>query len=132
MTFPIQFQHLKQDIIDSSFLAKDALHVHIGLIVFIVVRLLWRRRGGWLVAWLVTLAVASGGEWLDHLANLGSAPDLADPEHWHDIWNTMVWPTVLLFLGRWLQPHPGAKEAVPAAEGANNSSEPAAADQSAY
>jgi hypothetical protein len=25
------------------------------------------------------------------------------------VWNTMVWPTVLLLVGRWLQPQPKPK-----------------------
>mgnify|MGYP006315283651 CR=1 FL=1 len=106
---PQDFQALKLHIIDSTGLAKDALHVYAGLAVFIAVRLIWRWRGGWLVAWLATLAAAVAVEYIDILGEGQRGVPQPDPAHWHDIWNTMVWPTVLLLVGRWLQPKPRPK-----------------------
>lgn len=103
----MDFQQWKTDVIDATGLAKDALHVHIGLLVFVLVRLVWRWRGGWFVAWLVALGFALGGEWLDVRAEQMGGALQPDPAHWHDIWNTMVWPTLFLLIGRWL--HPRAK-----------------------
>jgi hypothetical protein len=98
------FQAFKTDLIAATGLSKDALHVYFGLTAFLFVRLIWRRRGGWVLAWMAALAMALGGEWLDLRGeNLRGAlqPDSA---HWHDIWNTMFWPTMLAIFGRWLQP----------------------------
>ena len=53
---------------------------------------------------LTVLAMAVGGEWLDMTREMGDATIQPDAAHWHDIWNTMFWPTVLLLIGRWLQP----------------------------
>ncbi len=98
------FEARKVSVIDATGLGKDALHIYFGLALFLVVRLLWRWRGGWVVAWLAVLAMACGGEWLDMTVEAGKSAIQPDRAHWHDIWNTMFWPTILLLVGRWLQP----------------------------
>lgn len=100
------FQQFKLLLLDGSGLGKDALHVHVGLALFVATRLAWRWRGGWLAAWTVALAAALTGEWLDAIEEVRIGLPMPDEAHWHDIWNTMVWPTVLLFVGRWLEPKP--------------------------
>ena len=104
------FEARKVSVIDATGLDKDALHIYFGLAVFLAVRLVWRWRGGWVAAWLVVLAMACGGEWLDVTAELNRSAIQPDAAHWHDIWNTMFWPTILLLVGRWLQP---GEEALP-------------------
>lgn len=106
MTLPTIAGHFlaaKMQIIADTGLAKDALHVHIGLAAFILVRLVWRGRWGWVIAWIVALAGTLAGEYLDMVGEQlrGSQP-IPDNAHWHDIWNTMLWPTVLLLIGPWL------------------------------
>ena len=98
------FQQLKLLLLDTTGLAKDALHIHVGLALFIATRLVWRWPGGWTVAWLVALAATLGGEWSDALGEDKVHFPTPDGAHWHDIWNTMFWPTVLLLVGRWLPP----------------------------
>jgi hypothetical protein len=108
-TAPADLQNLKLYLIDLTGLGRDALHVYAGLAVFLTVRLLWRWRGGWVIAWLAALALASSIEWLDMRAEGQAGVLQPDPAHWHDVWNTMVWPTVLLAVGRWLHPRPRVK-----------------------
>ena len=103
------FGERKASLVELSGLDKDALHIYFGLALFLLIRLFWRWRGGWVVAWLTVLAMAAGGEWLDMTREMGDATIQPDAAHWHDIWNTMFWPTVLLLIGRWLQPQ--AKDA---------------------
>lgn len=103
------FEDRKLSIIEASGLGKDALHIYFGLALFLLVRLMWRWRGGWIVAWLAVVAMACGGEWLDMTAEHSRSTIQPDAAHWHDIWNTIFWPTVLLLVGRWLQPQ--AKDA---------------------
>lgn len=98
------FEQRKIWLVATTDLGKDALHIYFGLTLFLAVRLLWRRRGGWLAAWLAVLAMACGGEFLDMTAETSHAAIQPDAAHWHDIWNTMFWPTMLLLVGRWLQP----------------------------
>ena len=63
--------------------------------------------------------MACGGEWLDMTVEASDAAVQPDAAHWHDIWNTMFWPTILLLVGRWLHPPRGdAPEALdPVASG---------------
>ena len=100
------FEARKVSVIDATGLDKDALHIYFGLALFLSVRMIWRWRGGWFAAWLAVLVMACGGEWLDMAAEFSNAAIQPDAAHWHDIWNTMFWPTVLLLVGRWLQPRP--------------------------
>lgn len=97
------FTQQKSWLVASTELSKDALHIYFGLALFVAVRLMWRRRGGWVAAWLAVLAMACGGEWLDMTAEASRSAIQPDAAHWHDIWNTIFWPTVLLLVGRWLQ-----------------------------
>ncbi len=102
MTFQdMTFQELKIFILDITDLSRDAMHMHVGLAIFMLVWLLWRWRGARLLAWLAALCAALTGEYLDH-------PDWATDvmqsyvwdEHWKDIFSTMLWPTILaLFIG---------------------------------
>ena len=105
------FGERKATLVELSGLDKDALHIYFGLALFLLIRLLWRWRGGWVVAWLAVLAMAVGGEWLDITREMGDSTIQPDAAHWHDVWNTIFWPTVLMLVGRWLQP-----EARPAAD----------------
>ena len=98
------FEERKSWLVTASDLGKDALHIYFGLALFMLVRLAWRWRGGWVAAWLAVLVMACGGEWLDMTAEFNNAAIQPDAAHWHDLWNTMFWPTVLLLVGRWLQP----------------------------
>ena len=101
------FEARKLSVIEATGLDKDALHIYFGMTLFLAVRFAWRGRGGWIAAWLAVLAMACGGEWLDLTAEHSNSTIQPDAAHWHDIWNTMFWPTVLLIVGRWLQPRPG-------------------------
>ena len=111
--FADSFHATKLVLLDATGLAKDALHVYFGLALFLTVRLLWRRRGGWGIAWIAVLALAVGVEWLDMRAESARGALQPDQAHWHDVWNTMFWPTMLLLCGRWLQPQPKADTPTP-------------------
>ena len=56
------FEARKGSVIDATGLDKDALHIYFGLALFLLVRMAWRRRGGWVAAWLAVLVMACGGE----------------------------------------------------------------------
>ena len=95
-----EFQLAKLALVDALGLAKDALHIHFGLAVFLGVALLARRP---LAHWLplaAALAAALAGEIWD-LADTWSAGDpLVWRASWRDIANTAFWPLVLFLLAR--------------------------------
>ena len=105
---PLDFQQFKVVMLGFTGLGKDALHIYAGMGLFLFVRLIWRWRGGWILAWLAVLAMACTVEWIDMKAEAANSALQPDVAHWHDIWNTMFWPTILLLVGRWLQPKPKA------------------------
>ena len=93
-------QEAKLLAMDATNLAKDALHVHVGLLVFFAAALLlrWPLRS-WR-PWLAVLAVAVAGEAWDISNTWGNGGPLRLDANWHDVWNTMLWPTVIMLLAR--------------------------------
>jgi hypothetical protein len=82
-------------------LERDALHIHAALLLYIVSMGLFRRNRRSRVPWLVVLAAELANEALDLRANWGEAWDWLLASTVQDLWNTMLWPTVLLFVGRY-------------------------------
>jgi hypothetical protein len=93
-------QATKHAIVTATGLEKDALHVYVGLTVFFVVAVLFKKSLRSLWPCLVVLAVAIAGEILD------MRDDLASLGYWrwkaslHDLVNTQFWPVVILLLAR--------------------------------
>ena len=82
-------------------LPKDALHIYVGLIVFLLSAALFRLplRSGkpFLAVLLVTLA----GEAWDLIDSWRSGAALVWARNWHDVWNTCFWPAILTLLARY-------------------------------
>jgi len=83
-----------------SSLAKDALHVYVALMLFFGAALLF----GWKLSnwkpWLVVAVAAIVGEAWDLRDSLVYHTPIALWANWHDIWNTLFWPSVVLLLAR--------------------------------
>lgn len=81
-------------------LAKDALHIYVGLTLFLGAALAFR----WpLRSWKplgVALVAALLGEVWDLRDSLVYHTRIDLWGNWHDIWNTMFWPSVLLLFAR--------------------------------
>jgi hypothetical protein len=95
------YQTIKLWLIDGTGLGKDALHIYAGLAVFLTARGLWRWRRPGLAAWIATLLVACAAEWVDLQGEALRGRLAPDAAHWHDIWNTMFWPTILSMIDGW-------------------------------
>lgn len=89
---------LKMWAVATTGLGKDALHIHVSLLVLLGSALLLRRPLSAALPWLATLFVALAGEALDYLAR-GPGASWMDAAM-HDLLNTMLWPTVLVALAR--------------------------------
>ncbi|QNQ10652.1 hypothetical protein [Sphingomonas alpina] len=93
-------QATKYWLVNNLHLAKDALHVYVALgLLFGSALLFGWRLSSW-KPWLVVAAAAVIGEiwdirdrYVGHVAQNYTA-------NVHDLWNTIFWPSVILFLAR--------------------------------
>ena len=97
-------------------LERDALHIHAALLLYILAMGVFRQSRRSRLPWLVVLAVELANEAHDLYYNFDDlGAEAARRATATDLWNTMLWPTVLLFVGRyttWFQPrHRAAPEA---------------------
>lgn len=93
-------QAIKLALVSATGLSKDALHIYVGLSVFLVVATASRRSlASWLPMGAVTLAAALG-ELLDLRDDLLSLGYWRWSASLHDVINTAFWPTVFFLLAR--------------------------------
>lgn len=94
-------QSLKLLVIQATGLSRDALHVYLGMLVFLLSAAILRKRIGSPAPWVAATVAACALEALD------ARDDMQLFGHWrigasaHDIVNTMFWPTVLFLIARY-------------------------------
>jgi cell shape-determining protein MreD len=95
------YNALKTELSDLLGISKDALHIHLGLGIFLIAALVFRRSLASWVPWLVLLAFELVNELIDifHLHQGTISFDFAGSLK--DVLNTMFWPTVVLVVARW-------------------------------
>lgn len=100
MIEPSPVQASKLAVIAATGLSRDALHVYVGLAVFLGASVLSRRSIRSLVPWAIVVLVALLGEAVD------LRDSLSRPGVWRwawsvrDIVNTIFWPTVIVCIAR--------------------------------
>ena len=82
-------------------LERDALHVHAALLLYILAMGLFRRSRRSRIPWLAVLAIELANEGYDIHHNWDDGLEWAVSSSVKDLWNTMLWPTVLLLVGRY-------------------------------
>ena len=97
---PSAVQQAKLAIVAATGLSKDALHICVGLAVFLVMAYFWRKRPGSAVPLLVVVAVAALGEAMDARDDIRSLGRWRWRASAHDIWITLFAPIVLWLLVR--------------------------------
>ena len=94
-------QQAKLSIMALVDLPKDALHIYVGLLVFLAAAALLKRPLGSRIPILAVLLVALAGELWDVIDTANAREQIHWWRNWHDVWNTMFWPTVLFLLARY-------------------------------
>jgi hypothetical protein len=94
-------QSFKLAVVDATGLSKDALHVYVGLIVWLLAAALWRKSITTFKPWLAALFVAVIVEAFDAFDDWVQLGRWRTGASLHDILNTMFWPTVLTLLARY-------------------------------
>ena len=80
-------------------LERDALHIYAAFLIQIASAALLRRTLASPLPWLAVLAFALGNEWLD-VNRDRLIEDWEKEAALHDLWNTMLLPTLLLIVVR--------------------------------
>ena len=93
-------QTVKLWLVEHLSLAKDALHIYVALLVLFAAALAfsWPLRS-W-KPWAAVLAVALAGEIWDLRDSMVHHTPILLSANWHDLWNTMFWPSAILLLAR--------------------------------
>ncbi len=98
-------------------LERDALHIHAALFLYILAMGVFRQNRRSRFPWLVVFLMEGANEAYDLWNNWDGGVQWAVTSALKDLWNTMLWPTVLLLIGRytdWFQRRP--PEPLPEAE----------------
>jgi hypothetical protein len=82
-------------------LERDALHIHAALFLYLIAMGVFRRNRRSRVPWLVVLGIELLNEGYDAYYNWGEDLSWIWASAAKDLWNTMLWPTMLLFVGRY-------------------------------
>ena len=96
----MNYTHFKDLIAQYTGLEKDALHIHAALFIYILVAILVRRSPRSFLPWTAVLVVELANEAHDLWDNWGAPAGWLIGEGVKDLWNTMLWPTVLLIAAR--------------------------------
>jgi hypothetical protein len=96
-------QSTKLALIGWTGLSKDALHIYVALALFFGSALLFRWPLKSWKPWAVVLAAALAGEAWDLRDRIVGKVPLEIAGNWHDIWNTLFWPTAIMLLARGTQ-----------------------------
>ena len=97
----MQYHDLKNFPENYTGLERDALHVHGALLLYILAMALFRQSRRSRFPWLVVLGIELANEAYDLMHNFDKDKNRALAGAAKDLWNTMLWPTVLLFVGRY-------------------------------
>lgn len=92
---------LKTDLSQLLHLSKDALHIHLGLLIMLLVMIVLRKSPASIIPWLVVFGLELVNEALDALHWHGGRLEFGILGGLQDIVNTMLWPTVILLLARY-------------------------------
>lgn len=91
---------IKEFLVGLSDLSKDALHVHIAVLLYLGACVLFRWKVRDARPWLLVLTIALVNEALDLRYRYAITQELLWPDSVHDMLNTMALPTALFLVAR--------------------------------
>jgi cell shape-determining protein MreD len=94
------FHSTKETLLALIGLEKDALHIYVGLTIYLLTAILLRLKLRDLRLLGVVFLAAVAGELLDLYRYIRPEEPPRWNTNWHDIWNTMFWPTIFCLLFR--------------------------------
>lgn len=100
-----EYQNAKLIILSILEISKDAIHIHIGLIVFFAAVVLWRKGSFEARCLIPVVIVASLMEMLDLRDDYRSVDRIrmaAVTASIHDLLNTLFWPVIIVVLA-WMR-----------------------------
>jgi hypothetical protein len=96
-----EFQAFKTWLVDYLDVSRDALHIFVGLAVFLLMALLFRLSlRDWRPLAAVLFAALAGEAW-DLFESWRFDRAYRWDLGWHDVWMTLAWPAILFVLARW-------------------------------
>lgn len=98
----MQWLDIKIWLESSTGLDRDALHIYGALAIQFSLALFFQRRLASPWPWLIVVAAALANEYFDYqrVGASEAAMALFQKEAYHDIWNTLLVPTALMFVAR--------------------------------
>ena len=90
------YNAIKTNLADFLGITKDALHIHLGLAIFVALIVILRRSPGSIIPWLGVLAFEVLNEVLDIFHWHAGAFSFEIGDAFKDVANTMFWPTVAM------------------------------------
>lgn len=94
--YTVHYATWKKAVAEFTGAPEDLLHVHIGLLIFVVAALILRRKIRSPIPLAIVIVFAAGNEVLDWI----NATPAARWEPLFDFLNTVFWPTILFLLAR--------------------------------
>lgn len=92
------YQNLKLTLINLLSLSRDAIHIHIGLVVFFIAIVFWKKGRIEIICILPVIAVALLMEILDLRDDVNSLGYMRWSASIHDLSNTIFWPLIIIVL----------------------------------
>ena len=93
----VPFVETKDLLLGSFDASRDAMHVHVGLALFLALQALrlWLWRGGWWLPLVLLAGLSLGAEWLDVQALHAVNAPFVPRDSARDVISTLLWPLVL-------------------------------------
>lgn len=101
---PNSFGDAKLVIVSFTGLSRDALHIYVGMAIYLAALLMLRGPRRHLGALALVAIAALGGELLDHWYELTRPKNCSIADHGYDLWNTLFWPLMLTIIRPYLAP----------------------------